>query len=57
MGRKRYNPEQIINMLRAVEVLLHKRFKITDVCRKQDISVQTYCRGRKGVQRYERGAG
>jgi len=34
MGRKRYRPEQIINMLRAAEVLLHKGFKIADVCPK-----------------------
>jgi len=47
MGRKRYTPEQIINMLREAEVLQSQGSKMADVCRKLGISVQTYCRWRK----------
>ncbi len=57
MGRKCYKPEQIINMLREAEGFLHKGFKIADVCRKQGISAQTYCRWRKEYGGIESGPG
>jgi transposase-like protein len=47
MGRKRYGPEQIINMLREAEVLQNKGSTVGEVCRKQGISEQTYYRWRK----------
>jgi DNA-binding transcriptional MerR regulator len=47
MGRKRYTPEQIINMLLEAEVLHNQGFKINEICRKLGISVQTFCCGRK----------
>ena len=53
MGRKRYTPEQIISMLREVEVLQIQGSKMADICRKLGISAQTYCRWRKGVRRHE----
>ena len=47
MGRKRYTPEQIISMLREAEVLQIQGSKMADICRKLDISAQTYGRWRK----------
>jgi len=47
MGRKRYQPEQIIGYLREAEVLLAKGSTIGQVCRKIGITEQTYYRWRK----------
>lgn len=47
MGRKRFTAEQIINMLREAEVLLHQDSNVGEVCRKLGISEQTYYRWRK----------
>ena len=47
MGRKRFTPEQIINMLREAEVLLNQGSMLGEVCRKLSISEQTYYRWRK----------
>jgi len=44
MGRKRFTPEQIINLLRKAEILMNQGGKSRDVCRKLEISQQTYCR-------------
>jgi len=47
MGRKRYAPEQIINMLREAEVIQSKGSTVGEACRKLGISEQTYYRWRK----------
>ncbi len=47
MPRKRYTPEQIISKLREAEVLLSKGQTTGLVCRKIEVSEQTYYRWRK----------
>ena len=47
MGRKRYQPEQIIGYLREAEILLAKGSTIGEVCRKIGVTEQTYYRWRK----------
>jgi putative transposase len=47
MARKRFAPEQIITMLREAEVLLNQAAPVAEVCRKLEISEQTYYRWRK----------
>jgi transposase-like protein len=47
MSRKRYTVEQIITKLREAEVELAKGSKTPQVCRKLEISEQTYYRWRK----------
>jgi hypothetical protein len=44
MARKRFAAEQIITMLREAEVLLNQATPVTEVCRKLEISEQTYYR-------------
>ena len=46
MSRKRYKPEQIINMLRAAEVALSGGQTVGEVCRSLGISEQSYYRWR-----------
>ena len=46
MSRKRYKPEQIINMLREAEVGLSQGRKIGEICRSLGISEQSYYRWR-----------
>ena len=47
MPRKRYNPEQIIGMLRQAEIELAQGRKIGEICRGFVISEQSYYRWRK----------
>jgi len=47
MGRKRYQPEQIVGYLREAEILLAKGNTIGEVCRKIGITEQTYYRWRR----------
>jgi len=47
MPKRRHTPEQIINKLREAEVLLSKGMKIAEVCRKIEVTEQTYYRWRK----------
>ncbi len=47
MPKRRHTPEQIINKLREAEVLLSKGMKIPEVCRKIEVTEQTYYRWRK----------
>ena len=47
MPKKRHTPEQIINKLREAEVLLSKGTEMPKVCRKLEVSEQTYYRWRK----------
>ena len=47
MARKRFTSEQIITMLREVEVLLSQGSTVIKVARKLGISEQTYYRWRK----------
>ena len=46
MSRKRYKPEQIINMLREAEVALSGGRTVGEVCRSLGISEQSYYRWR-----------
>jgi putative transposase len=47
MGKKRYRPEQIINKLREVEILLSKGATVGEACKKIEVTEQTYYRWRK----------
>lgn len=47
MGRKRYTAEQIIGMLREVEVELSRGQKLGYICRNLGITEQTYYRWRR----------
>ena len=47
MSRKRYTPEEIINKLREVEVLLSQDKTVSEVVRQLGISEQTYYRWKK----------
>ncbi len=47
MGTKRHTVEQIIPKLREAEVLLAKGTKMAQVCRKLEVTEQTYYRWRK----------
>ena len=44
MSRKRYKPEQIINLLREAEVGLSQDRRIGEICRSLGISEQSYYR-------------
>ena len=46
MGTKRHTAEQIIPKLREAEVLLAKGTKMAQVCRKLEVTEQTYYRWR-----------
>ena len=47
MSRKRYSPEQIINILREAEVLISQGQTTGEVCRGLGISEQSYYRWRR----------
>ena len=47
MARKSYTPEQIINKLREVEILLNQGANVGEACRKIGVTEQTYYRWRK----------
>ena len=47
MSRKRYSPEQIINILREAEVLISRGQTTGEVCRGLGISEQSYYRWRR----------
>ena len=47
MVRKSYTPEQIINKLREVEILLNRGANVGESCRKIRVTEQTYYRWRK----------
>ena len=47
MAKKRYSMEQIIDKLREAEVLQAKGVAIAEVCRKLEVTEQTYYRWRK----------
>jgi putative transposase len=47
IARKRFTPEQVITMLREAEVLLSQSNPIGEVCRKLEISEQTFFRWKK----------
>jgi putative transposase len=47
MGRKRYNPEQIIGMLREAEVAMAQGQTVGQVCRSLGIVEQTLYRWRR----------
>jgi len=47
MARKRYTPEQIIGKLRAIEVHINAGMTVEQTARREEISVQSYCRWRK----------
>lgn len=45
--KKRYNPEQIVAMLRQADVGLGKGLRVPEVCKQLGISEQTYYRWRQ----------
>ena len=47
MPRKRYQVEEIIQKLRAAEVLLSQGNNVAEACRQIDVTDQTYYRWRK----------
>ena len=47
MAKRRHTAEQIISKLREAEILLAKGVKIPQVCRKLEVTDQTYYRWRK----------
>jgi transposase-like protein len=47
MPRKSNTPEQIINKLRQAEVLLNQGATVAEVCRKIEVTDQTFLRWRK----------
>ena len=44
MSQKRYKPEQIIGKLREAEVFLAQGLSVDEVCRKIEVTKQTYYR-------------
>ena len=48
MGRRHFQPEQLIHMLREAEIKLGGGKKIGSICRELRISEQSYYRWRKG---------
>ena len=46
-GKKSYSTEQIITILRKVEVIVNQGGKIQEACRQMEITEQTYYRWRK----------
>lgn len=47
MARKRYSPEQIINLLRQAEVHINQGMTVAEACRQISVSEQTYYRWRR----------
>jgi len=47
MAIKRYKPEQIVNLLRQIEVGIANGKPIPQACKEAEITVQTYYRWRK----------
>ena len=47
MGRKRHSPEQIIRKLRSADVDLAKGLSVAEICKKLEVTMQTYYRWRK----------
>ena len=47
MGRRTYTPEQIINKLREVEILISQGTSINEASRKIGVTEQTYYRWRR----------
>ena len=45
--KKRYQPEQIVSMLRQADVELGKGLRVPEVCKQLGISEQTYYRWRQ----------
>ncbi len=47
MARKRFSPEQIINLLREAEVHINQGMTVSETCRQIGVSEQTYYRWRR----------
>ena len=47
MVRKSYTPEQIINKLREVEIMLNQGANVSEACRRIGVTEQSYYRWRK----------
>jgi putative transposase len=47
VGKRRYRPEEIINKLREVEILVSKGATVGEACKKIEVTEQTYYRWRK----------
>jgi putative transposase len=46
MGRRRFTPEEIVEMLSEIEAGFSRKLPLEQICRKLGISVQTYYRWR-----------
>jgi len=46
---RRYEPEQIVNLLRQIEVRIANGKPTPQACKEAEITVQTYYRWRKGM--------
>ena len=47
MSTKRYKPEQVVNLLRQIEVQIANGKKVPQACKEAGIHTQTYYRWRK----------
>ena len=47
MARKRYSPEQIINLLREAEIRINQGMSVAETCRQISVNIQTYYRWRR----------
>ena len=47
MSTKRYRPEQVVNLLRQIEVQIANGKKVPQACKEAGIHTQTYYRWRK----------
>ena len=47
MGMRRFKPEQIVTLLRQIEVLIGNGKSTPQACKEAEITVQTYYRWRK----------
>jgi putative transposase len=50
-GGKRYQPEQVVNLLRQIEVAVANGKTTAQACKEAEIVEQTYFRWRQGVWR------
>lgn len=47
MAKKKYSPEEAVQILRSIEIELGRGLSQHDACRKQSITLQTFYRWRK----------
>ena len=47
MARKRYSDEDVLKLLREIDIYLHDGLEVVSACRKAGMSDKTYCYWRK----------